>query len=88
MSLPIDFVDWDRLRIFIAVVKAGSFTNAGHKLELSQSAVSRQVCSLEATLKLQLFYRHARGLRLTENGEIFLKPFEPWRASSPRYLKE
>lgn len=71
MKSAYDFIDWDRLRIFTAVVKAGSFTNAGHKLELSQSAVSRQVCSLEATLKLQLFYRHARGLRLTENGEIF-----------------
>ena len=84
MSLPIDFVDWDRLRIFIAVVKAGSFTNAGHKLELSQSAVSRQVCSLEATLKLQLFYRHARGLRLTENGEIF---FEAIRAMESQLSK-
>jgi DNA-binding transcriptional LysR family regulator len=84
MNLPIDFVDWDRLRIFIAVVKAGSFTNAGHKLELSQSAVSRQVCSLEATLKLQLFYRHARGLRLTENGEIF---FEAIQAMESRLSK-
>ena len=84
MSLPIDFFDWDRLRIFIAVVKAGSFTNAGHKLELSQSAVSRQICSLEATLKLQLFYRHARGLQLTENGEIF---FETIRTMESQLFK-
>lgn len=71
MSLPDDFVDWDRLRVFLAVVEAGSFTAAARRLLLSQSAVSRQVCSLEASLKIPLFYRHARGLRLTEHGEAF-----------------
>lgn len=71
MSLSTDFVDWDRLRVFLAVVEAGSFTAAARRLLLSQSAVSRQVCSLEASLKIPLFYRHARGLRLTEHGEAF-----------------
>ncbi len=71
MALPTDFVDWDRLRVFRAVVEAGSFTAAARKLQLSQSAVSRQVCSLEASLRIALFYRHARGLRLTEHGEAF-----------------
>lgn len=71
MSLPTNFVDWDRLRVFLAVVDAGSFTAAARRLQLSQSAVSRQVCSLEASLKIPLFYRHARGLRLTEHGESF-----------------
>lgn len=71
MSLPTDFVDWDRLRVLLAVVDAGSFTAAARRLQLSQSAVSRQVCSLEASLKIPLFYRHARGLRLTEHGEAF-----------------
>lgn len=66
-----DFVDWDRLRVFRTVVDAGSFTAAARKLELSQSAVSRQICSLEEALKIALFYRHARGLRLTEHGEAF-----------------
>ena len=71
MPLPNDFVDWDRLRVFLAVVEAGSFTAAARRLMLSQSAVSRQVCSLEESLKIALFYRHARGLRLTEHGEAF-----------------
>lgn len=66
-----DFVDWDRLRVFRTVVDAGSFTAAARKLDLSQSAVSRQICSLEEALKIALFYRHARGLRLTEHGEAF-----------------
>ena len=67
------FVDWDRLRVFHAVVEAGSFTKAGRKLMLSQSAVSRQICSLEESLTVPLFYRHARGLVLTEQGEAFFR---------------
>ncbi len=73
MSKRLKFVDWDRLRIFHAVVEAGSFTQAGRKLQLSQSAVSRQICSLEESLTVPLFYRHARGLVLTEQGEGFFR---------------
>ena len=62
-------MDWDKLRIFHAVAEAGSFTHAGETLNLSQSAISRQVSSLEQSLKLTLFHRHARGLILTEQGE-------------------
>lgn len=62
-------MDWDKLRIFHAVAEAGSFTHAGNKLNLSQSAISRQVSSLEADLSVPLFHRHARGLILTEQGE-------------------
>ncbi len=63
-------MDWDKLRIFHAVAEAGSFTHAGHELNLSQSAVSRQISALEADLKVPLFHRHARGLILTEQGEV------------------
>ena len=63
-------MDWDKLRIFHAVAEAGSFTHAGETLNLSQSAISRQVSSLEQSLKLPLFHRHARGLILTEQGGI------------------
>ena len=62
-------MDWDKLRIFHAVAGAGSFTRAGETLNLSQSAISRQVSSLEQSLNLPLFHRHARGLILTEQGE-------------------
>ena len=62
-------MDWDKLKIFHAVAEAGSFTNATVNLNLSQSAISRQIQSLEQDLKVQLFERHARGLTLTENGE-------------------
>ncbi len=62
-------MDWDKLRIFHAVAEAGSFTHAGEKLNLSQSAISRQISSLEGDLKVPLFHRHARGLVMTEQGE-------------------
>ncbi len=66
-------MDWDKVRIFHAAAAAGSFTHAGETLGLSQSAVSRQVSSLEQDLKLPLFHRHARGLILTEQGELLYR---------------
>ncbi len=63
-------MDWDKLRIFHAVADAGSLTHAGDRLNLSQSAVSRQIRALEETLHATLFHRHARGLILTEQGEL------------------
>ena len=66
-------MDWDKLKIFHTVAEAGSFTNASSLLNLSQSAISRQIQALENDLKVQLFERHARGLVLTENGEYLFK---------------
>jgi len=66
-------MDWDKLRIFHTVADAGSFTHAGELLNLSQSAVSRQVSALEDSLRTTLFRRHARGLILTEQGELLYK---------------
>jgi len=66
-------MDWDKLKIFHAVAEAGSFTRATVNLNLSQSAISRQIQSLEQDLKVHLFERHARGLTLTENGEYLFK---------------
>jgi DNA-binding transcriptional LysR family regulator len=63
-------MDWDKLRVFHAVAEAGSFTHAGELLNLSQSAVSRQISALEESLETTLFHRHARGLILTEQGEL------------------
>ena len=61
-------MDWDKLRTFHAVAEAGSFTHAANRLNLSQSAISRQVSGLESDLGVPLFHRHARGLVLTEQG--------------------
>jgi DNA-binding transcriptional LysR family regulator len=66
-------MDWDKLRVFHAVAEAGSFTHAGETLNLSQSAVSRQISALEESLSVPLFHRHARGLILTEQGELLYR---------------
>ena len=66
-------MDWDKLRIFHAVAEAGSFTRAGETLHLSQSAISRQISALEESLQVALFHRHARGLLLTEQGELLFQ---------------
>ena len=63
-------LDWDKLRIFHTVTEMGSFTHAGESLGISQSAVSRQIAALEDSLGVILFQRHARGLHLTEQGEM------------------
>ncbi len=74
-------MDWDKLRIFHAVADAGSLTHAGDTLALSQSAVSRQIRGLEESLGTTLFHRHARGLILTEQGELL---FDATRAMTKR----
>ncbi len=66
-------MDWDRLRIFHVVADAGNLTHAGETLHLSQSAVSRQIRALEESLNTTLFHRHARGLILTEQGELLFE---------------
>jgi DNA-binding transcriptional LysR family regulator len=66
-------MDWDKLKVFHVVADAGSFTHAGETLGLSQSAVSRQISALEQELKVPLFHRHARGLILTEQGELLFR---------------
>ncbi len=66
-------MDWDKLRIFHAVAEAGSFTHAGESLNLRQSAVSRPSSALEESLNVSLFHRHARGLILTEQGELLYR---------------
>ncbi len=66
-------MDWDKLKVFHAAAEAGSFTHAGEQLGLSQSAVSRQVSALEQELSVPLFHRHARGLILTEQGDLLFR---------------
>ncbi len=70
MAMPLD---WDKLRIFHAAAEAGSFTHAADKLHLSQSAISRQVSALEQDVGVKLFHRHARGLILTDQGELLYR---------------
>lgn len=76
-------MDWDKLRVFHAVADAGSLTHAAEQLQLSQSAISRQIAGLESQLNAVLFHRHARGLLLTEQGELL---YDATRAISQRLV--
>lgn len=63
-------MDWDKLKQFYYVAKVGNFTRAGERLNISQSALSRSVRSLEDALHAKLFQRNTRGVILTKQGEI------------------
>jgi DNA-binding transcriptional LysR family regulator len=65
-------VDLRQLEILRAVADTGSFTGAGQRLHLSQSAVSRQILLLEEELKEQLFLRLGRKVRITPTGTTLL----------------
>jgi LysR family transcriptional regulator, glycine cleavage system transcriptional activator len=67
----------EALICFEAVARCGSFTRASAELLLSQSAVSKQVKSLEDVLKCGLLDRHARGIQLSAAGAAFLDEVEP-----------
>ena len=66
-------MDWDKLRIFHVVAKAGSFTEAGLTLNLAQSSVSRHITQLEESIGTTLFHRHSRGLALTAQGDYLFR---------------
>jgi len=61
----------EQLRIFLAVIRTGSFSAAGRDLKLAPSSVSRQISDLEKSLSTQLFTRTTRQLTLTDAGEIY-----------------
>lgn len=66
-------MDWEKLKIFHEVVKAGNFSRASKTLSQTQSSLSRYIQQLERELNVVLFRRHARGLDLTEQGEILFE---------------
>lgn len=59
-------MDWDDLRVFLAVARTGGLTEASRLLRVSQSTVARRVAALEAALGVTLFTRHARGYEPTD----------------------
>ena len=62
-------MDWNKLKTFYEVAVNKNISKASAKLNISQSAISRQIQDLEFDLKTLLFIRHQKGVRLTEQGE-------------------
>jgi DNA-binding transcriptional LysR family regulator len=63
---PVGLARWDDLRVFLAVVREGSFSAAARALDVEQSTVSRRIAALERELSVLLFDRAREGLRATE----------------------
>jgi LysR family nitrogen assimilation transcriptional regulator len=70
-------MDLEQLRYFQQAAEMGSVTRAALKLGVSQPAASRQIASLEAELRTRLFYRHGRGMLLTDAGRTFYQTVKP-----------
>jgi DNA-binding transcriptional LysR family regulator len=69
-------MDWDNVRVFLAVARAGQFVAAAKRLRLDHATVSRRIASLEAALAAKLFDRRTTGAKLTSAGERFLSAAE------------
>jgi DNA-binding transcriptional LysR family regulator len=69
-------MDWDNVRVFLAVARAGQFVAAAKRLRLDHATVSRRIAALEAGLGARLFDRRTTGAKLTAAGETFLATAE------------
>jgi DNA-binding transcriptional LysR family regulator len=65
-------MNWDDLRIFLEVARAGQILGAGRRLGLNHATVARRINALEAALGTKLLRRHTGGTELTREGERFL----------------
>lgn len=77
-------MDWERVRIFLEVARAGQILKASKNLRLNHTTVARQVTALEKSLKAKLLERHTAGCTLTAAGEALVQAAE--RAES-EFLK-
>lgn len=68
-NFPVRSLQWDDIRIFFALARAGSLSAAARALEIEHSTVARRVDALERSLALRLFDRLPRGWQLTPEGE-------------------
>ena len=66
-------MDLRQLEILRAIAESGSFTAAGARLHVSQSAISRQILLLEEEFKEPLFIRFGRRIQITPTGETLLQ---------------
>src|ERR1700746_2261356 len=64
-----EHLDWDNLRYFLAVARAGKLTAAARRLGQDHTTVGRRIASLESAFRSKLFERRPEGYRLTETGQ-------------------
>ncbi len=81
-------MDWDKLKSFYEISISKSISKASVKLNISQSALSRQIQDLEFDLKTTLFIRHQKGVRMTEQGEILFNTVSQINSSISDFEKK
>jgi DNA-binding transcriptional LysR family regulator len=69
-------MNWDDVRIFLAVARAGQILAASKRLGVNHATLSRRITALEEALETQLFIRRTNGCELTAQGEKFLASAE------------
>src|SRR5436305_9315949 len=74
--------DWDAARIFLEVVRCGSFRSAADRLSLSINAVRRRIDDFERQIGTTLFTRDVHGARLTDEGTLVVSAVERMEAAS------
>src|SRR3569833_2878321 len=74
--------DWDAARIFLEVVRCGSFRSAAERLDLSINAVRRRIDDFERQIGTTLFTRDVHGARLTDEGTLVVSAVERMEAAS------
>lgn len=72
--------EWNDLKVFLAVARLGTISDAGEKLGIEHSTVSRRIDRLEATLRVVLFDRRRSGYSLTDAGHALIPHAERWKA--------
>ncbi|MFS8180216.1 LysR family transcriptional regulator [Pseudovibrio denitrificans] len=86
MNSSLHHLSWDLIGIFVAVAETGSLSAAAKQLNQSQPTIGRQVKAIEAELGVSLFYRHQRGLGLTEDGKALLPHAKAMHAAAAQFL--
>lgn len=79
-----DKFDWSLVQVLLAVAETGSLSGAARELGLSQPTLGRQVKAAEKVLGVRLFQRHARGLRLTDQGAALIGPARQMQSAAAR----
>ena len=74
-------MNWDDLRLFLAIARQGTIVDAARSLECDHSTVSRRLSQLEAAIGIELFYRAGRRLRITEAGSKLRRTAEKVEAT-------
>src|SRR5215471_3766817 len=81
-TTPAGLSDWDAARIFLEVVRRGSFRSAAERLSLSINAVRRRIDDFERQIGSTLFTRDVHGTHLTDEGALVVSAVERMEAAT------